>query len=105
MEGRWADIRRQPSAEQTTPPPRPLRRPWIVEARAGCYQVRDRDGFLIVSVYWKAEPALHHHYLSQDEARRVARNIARLPDLVLAEKARQSGGQRQPAVPKPPARR
>lgn len=88
MEGRWADIRRQAVAPRPPPPPRPLRRPWRVEAMPGCYQVRDRDGFLIVSVYWKAEPALHHHYLSQDEARRVAANIARLPDLVLADRAR-----------------
>mgnify|MGYP005834052039 FL=1 len=105
MEGRWNHITSKPVAPRPTPPPRALRRPWSVEETPGSFEVKDREGFLIVRVYWRAEPALHQHYFSWDEARRVALNIAKLPDLVLAEKARQSGGQQQPAAPKPPGPR
>jgi hypothetical protein len=58
--------------------------PWTVEQIPGGYKVKDANGQSLAYVYGRetkadAETA---HVLTLDEARRIASNIAKLPDLL-----------------------
>jgi hypothetical protein len=66
------------------PAPRRLPPPWKAEKIAGGYVVRDANGQAIAYVYSRATEtdALQAKVLTDDEARRVAINIARLPELL-----------------------
>ena len=62
-------------------------RPWSMEESESCFTVRDASGLMLVSVLHRED--LHGRnyqyaasYLSRDEARRIAKAIARLPDLL-----------------------
>jgi hypothetical protein len=63
--------------------PRHLPPPWRTEKIAGGYVVRDANGQALAYVYSRATEtdALQAKVLTEDEARRVAINIARLPEL------------------------
>ena len=70
--------------EQTTsrfPPP------WTVEQIAGGYKVKDANGQSLAYVYGRETRADADtaNVLTMDEARRIARNIAKLPNYLAAE--------------------
>jgi hypothetical protein len=59
--------------------------PWSVEERPACYIVKDATGFALAYVYYEEEPSRRTaaKLMTQDEARRIAANIAKLPGLLL----------------------
>jgi hypothetical protein len=66
--------------------------PWPVERNEHGYIVRDANGLALAFVYHRDD--LHakgwsfaHQHLTSDEARRIAKAIARLPELLKAEPA------------------
>jgi hypothetical protein len=57
--------------------------PWSVEDIGAAFVVRDQNGLGLAYICFKDEPQrrLSAKMLSKDEARRIAANIAKLPEL------------------------
>ena len=58
--------------------------PWCADKIPGGYVVRDANGQALVYVYSRDNDAeaLQARVLTKDQARRIAVNVARLPDLL-----------------------
>jgi hypothetical protein len=59
--------------------------PWSVEERAAAFVVCDANGQALAHIFFEGKPPPRSaaKLLSKDEARRIAANIAKLPDLLL----------------------
>ena len=71
-------------AENMPSSPRRFPAPWSAELQPNYYVVRDANKQQLAYVYYENEPGRRSaaKLLSKDEARRIAANIAKLPELL-----------------------
>ena len=67
--------------------PRRFPSPWTTEETEACFIVKDRNGQVMAYVYFEDEPGRRRAagLLTRDEARRIAANMAKLPEVLSAE--------------------
>ncbi len=68
----------------SAPSPRRFPPPWTVEDNRACFIVKDATGQARAYVYYEEEAGRRTaaKLMTQDEARRIAANIAKLPELL-----------------------
>jgi len=61
--------------------------PWSIEDNGACFIVKDSGGQKLAYVYYEEEAGRRSSakLLSKDEARRIAANMAKLPELLLSK--------------------
>ena len=61
--------------------------PWSAELQPNYYVIRDADGQQLAYIYYSNDPDRRSaaKLLTKDEARRMAVNLARLPELLTAQ--------------------
>ena len=71
-------------SEKRRMPTRRFPPPWSAELQPNHYVVRDADGQQIAYLYYSNDPDRRAaaKLLTKDQARRIAANIARLPELL-----------------------
>lgn len=74
------------SSNSQTDSRRRLPPPWTLEEMENGFKVRDANGISLAYVYGSDILALAER-LTMDEARRIAANIAKLPDLLTSDKS------------------
>jgi hypothetical protein len=65
--------------------PRRFPPPWTIEENnQACFIVRDHNGQALASIYFEDEPGRRSaaKLLTKDEARRIAANVVKLPELL-----------------------
>jgi hypothetical protein len=67
-----------------SPAYQPFSKPWTIEERGESFHVADSVGRTLAFVYFEDDPIRREmtKRLSKDDARRMARQILRLPELV-----------------------
>jgi len=70
-------------------PDRKFPPPWTIEDNGACFMVRDANGQALAYTYYEEEPGRRTaaSLLTRDEARRIAANIAKLPNLLRPRRA------------------
>jgi hypothetical protein len=71
-------------AETRMPPSRRFPPPWSVEEQSACFVLRDANGQALGYFYFEEESGRRSaaKLLTKDEARRIAANVAKLPELL-----------------------
>jgi hypothetical protein len=64
--------------------PRRFPAPWSAEDNGACFIVKDFNGFALAYLYYEEEPGRRTapNLMTQDEARRIAVNLAKVPALL-----------------------
>ena len=73
------------AAAQKIMPTRRLTLPWTFEDHNdACFIVKDANGLAVAYVYYEEEPGRRKaaNLMTKEEARRIAANVAKLPELL-----------------------